>query len=245
MDHRHAIHGTMGTMLRRGHTAVWLALALLVGLSAPGCAPKRVLRQASVPALPSALTRPGLATAGGRAAARPAPAKTETGVAEAELDAEIPAQGDSISWTWTGPFADEEPQPDGEPLAFDAGGGDRIAALARTQVGKPYGWGAVGPERFDCSGLAAYVYRQLGIALPRVSLEQAGVGMHVDRSELKPGDLVFFSVRRAFDHVGIFLGNNRFVHAPRRQEPVRVDNLDDAWWNRAYRGARRVFGGEP
>ncbi len=122
--------------------------------------------------------------------------------------------------------------------------GEKVAALARTQVGKPYGWGGTGPERFDCSGLALYVYRQLGIALPRVSSDQAGVGTHVDRSELKPGDLVFFSLRSAFDHVGIFLGNNRFVHAPRRQEPVRVDNLEDAWWNRAYKGARRVFGGD-
>lgn len=211
----------------------------------PGCAPKRVLRQAPVPALPSALTRPGLATAGGRAASRPPAIPNATGSREADEAAANQADADSTTWVWESTVGPAEFPTDGEPLALDAEGGDRVAALARTQVGKPYGWGAVGPERFDCSGLAAYVYRQLGIALPRVSLEQAGVGIHVDRSELKPGDLVFFSVRSAFDHVGIFLGNNRFVHAPRRQEPVRVDNLDDAWWNRAYRGARRVFGGEP
>lgn len=239
----------MGTMQRRWHTVAWLALAMLLGVSLPACAPKRVVRQAPVPALPSALTRPGLATAGGRAAARPARPDADGSAGDVAIAENSPAESDTISWTWEGPFdpppGPDDTSPEGAPLAFDAEGGDRIAALARTQVGKPYGWGAVGPERFDCSGLAAYVYRQLGIALPRVSLEQAGVGMHVDRSELKPGDLVFFSVRRAFDHVGIFLGNNRFVHAPRRQEPVRVDNLDDAWWNRAYRGARRVFGGEP
>jgi murein DD-endopeptidase len=213
---------------------------MLLGLSMPGCAPKRVLRQAPVPALPSALTRPGVATAGGRAAQRPQARAQESGAAGANE-----ADADSTTWVWESTVGPDEFPADAEPLAFDAEGGDRVAALARTQVGKPYGWGAVGPERFDCSGLAAYVYRQLGIALPRVSLEQAGVGVHVERSELKPGDLVFFSLRSAFDHVGIFLGNNRFVHAPRRQEPVRVDNLDDAWWNRAYRGARRVLGGEP
>jgi cell wall-associated NlpC family hydrolase len=218
---------------------------MLLGLSLPGCAPKRVLRQAPVPALPSALTRPGVATAGGRAAPRTHQAPPAAGDREAGSAVASEADADSTTWVWESTVGPAEFPTDGEPPAFDAEGGDRVAALARTQVGKPYGWGAVGPERFDCSGLAAYVYRQLGIALPRVSMEQAGVGIHVDRSELKPGDLVFFSVRSAFDHVGIFLGNNRFVHAPRRQEPVRVDNLDDAWWNRAYRGARRVFGGEP
>lgn len=218
---------------------------MLLGLSMPGCAPKRVLRQAPVPALPSALTRPGLATAGGRAAPRTHQAPPAAGDQEPGSAAANEADADSTTWVWESTVGPAEFPTDGEPLASDSEGGDRVAALARTQVGKPYGWGAVGPERFDCSGLAAYVYRQLGIALPRVSMEQAGVGIHVDRSELKPGDLVFFSVRSAFDHVGIFLGNNRFVHAPRRQEPVRVDNLDDAWWNRAYRGARRVFGGEP
>lgn len=216
---------------------------MLLGLSLPGCAPKRVLRQAPVPALPSALTRPGVATGGGRAATRPA--STATGTREADAVGADPAEADSTTWVWESTVGPVEFPDNGEPPVLDTEGGDRVAELARTQVGKPYGWGAVGPERFDCSGLAAYVYRQLGIALPRVSLEQAGVGVHVERSELKPGDLVFFSLRSAFDHVGIFLGNNRFVHAPRRQEPVRVDNLDDAWWNRAYRGARRVLGGEP
>ncbi len=219
---------------------------MLLGVALPACAPKRVIRQAPVPALPSALTRPGLATAGGRAAPRPRPAEPAGGQEPgADASAGALAEPDSTEWVWDVPQGPADFPEDAQLLSFDAAGGARIAALARTQVGKPYGWGAIGPERFDCSGLAAYVYRQLGIALPRVSMEQASVGMHVDRSQLKPGDLVFFSVRSAFDHVGIFLGNNRFVHAPRRQEPVRVDNLDDAWWNRAYRGARRVFGGEP
>ncbi len=220
----------------------WMVAAVLLGMAASGCAPKRVggpgvataSRPRPVAASPAPAPAPGKAPAGDQAAA----AGFDPGFAE--IGSESEAGGEPAG----PPVPADQPEPSlaGDP---DAGPGDKVAELARTQVGKPYGWGATGPERFDCSGLAMYVYRQLGIALPRVSLEQAGTGVHVERSELKPGDLVFFSLRSAFDHVGIFLGNNRFVHAPRRQEPVRVDNLDDAWWNRAYRGARRVFGGEP
>lgn len=218
--------------------AGWLVAVALLGVTAPACAPKRI---APISAAPAPRPRP--------AAETPATA-TDTG--------SLPAAGaalDSIPAEWLERLemaagmagsAGVEGPPEPEAAADSTGGpGEKVAALARVQVGKPYGWGATGPERFDCSGLALYVYRQLGIALPRVSSDQASMGTHVDRSELKPGDLVFFSLRSAFDHVGIFLGNNRFVHAPRRKEPVRVDNLDDAWWNRAYKGARRVFGGEP
>ena len=205
--------------------------------STAACAPKR-LAPAPPPPPPRQATLPGA-------------------VADTLLYAGDPAVviPDSLADAWqafleAAAALDEAAGPPGPSAAAAADStdtpwpGEKVAALARTQVGKPYGWGGTGPERFDCSGLALYVYRQLGIALPRVSSDQAGVGTHVDRSELKPGDLVFFSLRSAFDHVGIFLGNNRFVHAPRRQEPVRVDNLEDAWWNRAYKGARRVFGGD-
>jgi cell wall-associated NlpC family hydrolase len=219
-------------MQARWRMAFWIVAAALLSATAPACAPKRILPPLATSAeVPQ--TRPtAVALPPGNAAADTLPAGS---FSESGGDNQEPA----------GPPAPGDLSPTAASLPTDAEPGARVAELARTQVGKPYGWGGTGPERFDCSGLAAYVYRQLGIALPRVSLEQASTGAHVERSELKPGDLVFFSLRSAFDHVGIFLGNNRFVHAPRRQEPVRVDNLDDAWWNRAYRGARRVFGGEP
>lgn len=225
-------------MLEVGWKKAMLALALL--LAAPACAPKRLAPVTGSPAPAPARQAilPGAVADSVRLADDPAAAALDSIPAEWLERLEQAAQTE-------GP-----PAPDGQEVfafADSTGGaawpGEEAAALARTQVGKPYGWGGTGPERFDCSGLALYVYRQLGIALPRVSSDQAGMGVHVDRSELKPGDLVFFSLRSAFDHVGIFLGNNRFVHAPRRKEPVRVDNLDDAWWNRAYKGARRVFGG--
>jgi len=219
-------------MQARWRVAFWIVAAALICASAPACAPKRI-----APTVATTATVP----AAKRTTAVPPPGNPPAGQPPADLGtgAELPVQPPA------GPPVPGDLPEESSSLAPDAGPGDRVAELARTQVGKPYGWGGTGPERFDCSGLALYVYRQLGVALPRVSLEQASTGVHIERSELKPGDLVFFSLRNAFDHVGIFLGNNKFVHAPRRQEPVRVDNLDDAWWNRAYRGARRVLGAEP
>ncbi|MBK8167540.1 MAG: C40 family peptidase [bacterium] len=221
----------------RGWT--WLVMAALL-LPISACAPKRLapVTNSPVPRPPRQATAPAAASDSLRLAPSAAtaldslPAEWRALLEQAAAEAGPPAPG--------GPAAGAG----ADGPADGAWPGEEAAALARTQVGKPYGWGATGPERFDCSGLALYVYRQLGIALPRVSADQASTGVHVDRTELRPGDLVFFSLRSAFDHVGIFLGNNRFVHAPRRQEPVRIDNLDDAWWNRAYKGARRVFGGD-
>jgi len=119
--------------------------------------------------------------------------------------------------------------------------GEQVVALATAQMGKPYQWGAAGPDQFDCSGLTQYVYRQLGVDLPRVSVEQAAAGVHVDRLDLRPGDLVFFHIGGPrIDHVGIYVPGGKFIHAPSRHHPVRTDRLDDPWWNQRYRGARRV-----
>lgn len=223
----------------RVRVSAWVALAALL-LCAPACAPKRL---APVTVTPEPRPSPK-ATAAASAADSLRLARFE-GAAPDSLPAEWLALLEQAAEA-AGPPAPGGLAPGAAVDATEGAAwpGEKAAELARTQVGKPYAWGGTGPERFDCSGLALYVYRQLGIALPRVSADQASTGVHVDRAELKPGDLVFFSLRSAFDHVGIFLGNNRFVHAPRRQEPVRVDNLDDAWWNRAYKGARRVFGGD-
>jgi len=105
-----------------------------------------------------------------------------------------------------------------------------VLAQALAQLGIPYRWGGAAPDTgFDCSGLVKYVFETaLGIELPRVSREQAQRGQSVDRKELTPGDLVFFSRRgKTINHVGIYLGDGRFVHAPRSGRDVTVSKLNE------------------
>jgi cell wall-associated NlpC family hydrolase len=119
--------------------------------------------------------------------------------------------------------------------------GDQAVELARAQIGKPYQWGAAGPEKFDCSGLVQFVYKNLGVPLPRVSGAQASSGVHVDRKDLKPGDLVFFRLTGGpINHVGIYVGRGKFIHAPKKNNPVRFDSLNDSWWGQKFKGGRRV-----
>ncbi len=119
--------------------------------------------------------------------------------------------------------------------------GVRAAELAREQLGKPYQWGAAGPDRFDCSGLAFYVYGALGVPLPRVSSEQATAGREISRKRMQPGDLLFFALDGPrINHVGIYIGGRKFVHAPRRYQPVRTDDLDDAYWRYRLKAVRRM-----
>ena len=95
----------------------------------------------------------------------------------------------------------------------------------------------------DCSGFVQLVYKDaLGLLLPRTAKEQSQVGNVVDKSELKPGDLVFFNtMRRAFSHVGIYLGDNHFLHSPRTGAEVRVEDMSQGYWVKRYNGARRVM----
>ncbi|MHC1720186.1 MAG: NlpC/P60 family protein [Clostridiaceae bacterium] len=110
-----------------------------------------------------------------------------------------------------------------------------VVAYASNFLGTPYRWAANGPNAFDCSGFTSYVFRHFGISLPRTSSSQQSVGVAVSRSELRPGDLVFFG--SPAHHVGIYVGNGCYIHAPRTGDVVKVSPLDRS----DYSGARRVF----
>jgi cell wall-associated NlpC family hydrolase len=111
-------------------------------------------------------------------------------------------------------------------------------------LGVPYRFGGTSPlTGFDCSGFVGKVFADaLGFGMPRTAAEMAQMGEQVNRAELKPGDLVFFNtMRRAFSHVGIYLGNNQFVHAPSTGGVVRVEDMRINYWAARYDGARRVL----
>jgi hypothetical protein len=127
---------------------------------------------------------------------------------------------------------------------------DRTNSLVTTAVGflgVPYRRGGNSPESgFDCSGLVKALYDQtLGYVLPRRAEEQAAATEKIDQNDLKPGDLVFFNtMRRAFSHVGVYIGDGKFIHAPRTGASVRIESLDGSYWKRRFNGARRVLGME-
>ena len=119
-----------------------------------------------------------------------------------------------------------------------------VLMRAISLVGTPYRYGGNTPEGgFDCSGLVNYVYRDvLDLRLPRTSRELAGVqGPRIPPIQLASGDLVFFGTSGQVSHVGIYVGEGRFVHAPNRGGTVRLDRLDGAWWREHYSGARRLL----
>ncbi|HZX76701.1 MAG TPA: C40 family peptidase [Lysobacter sp.] len=112
-------------------------------------------------------------------------------------------------------------------------------------LGTPYRWGGSDPDKgFDCSGLVGYVFRNaLGIELPRVSRDMAKSGELVtDRAKLAEGDLVFFGRRGRVDHVGIYVGEGQFVHAPSRGKDVQVSSLETGYWSQKFMQARRIEG---
>ena len=110
-------------------------------------------------------------------------------------------------------------------------------------LGVPYKRGGTSSETgFDCSGFVRAMYQQtIGLILPRTAGQQAAATEQIDPSELKPGDLVFFNtLRRAFSHVGIYVGDNKFIHSPKPGAQVRVEDMRLGYWRARFDGARRV-----
>lgn len=100
-----------------------------------------------------------------------------------------------------------------------------VVSIALSKLGSPYRWAAAGPNAFDCSGFTMWVYDQVGVSLPHSSRAQINSGQRVSRANLEPGDLVFFG-RSTIHHVGIYIGNGNYVHAPNTGDVVKVSSLD-------------------
>jgi len=120
-----------------------------------------------------------------------------------------------------------------------------VHALGLVDV--PYRYGGRTPAGFDCSGFVGYVFSEsVGLNLPRRAEDISRLGQTRDERDLTPGDLVFFNtLGRRFSHVGIYIGDGLFVHAPARRGRVRVERLGDPYWTKRYNGARRVDGVVP
>lgn len=118
----------------------------------------------------------------------------------------------------------------------------RVVAEAQALMGAAYRPGGAGPDGFDCSGLVQYLYARYGVQLPRTSARQFTAGEGVSTRRILPGDLVFFRINgRSVSHVGLWLGDGRFLHAPSVGRHVRVDDLDTPYWSRRFAGVRRVI----
>jgi len=119
-----------------------------------------------------------------------------------------------------------------------------LPQFARKYLGKRYVWGATGPYRFDCSGFTSYVCKKNGVSIPRTSINQSKVGKYVSRSNLKAGDLIFFDTskrRRGYvNHVGIYIGNNKFIHASSAKKKVVVTSLNAPFYRSRFKWGRRM-----
>ena len=128
---------------------------------------------------------------------------------------------------------------------------DRTSDLVVTAMGflgVPYRRGGNDADTgFDCSGFVRSMYeRTVGLVLPRLAKDQAAATQPIDKQELKPGDLVFFNtMKRAFSHVGIYVGEGKFIHSPKPGAQVRVEDMHQAYWERRFDGARRVVNDAP
>ena len=113
---------------------------------------------------------------------------------------------------------------------------------AMSLIGLSYRFGGNSPTQgLDCSGFMQYIFkRSMGITLPRTSAEMATVGQQVDRANLKPGDMVFFGSGGRVSHVGMYIGNDRFIHAPRTGKRIEITSLSNHYWSARYATARRV-----
>ena len=119
---------------------------------------------------------------------------------------------------------------------------EKLKSIISAQMGKPYQWGGIGPNSFDCSGLTHYIFSKLGVAIPRTSKDQITAGVYVEKKDLQYGDLVLFARDgRNINHVGIYVGNGNFVHAPQSGDVVKTTTLTTGYYANSYYTARRII----
>ena len=173
-----------------------------------------------------------------RADALAAQARASAAAVAAFAQAPTPAPSAPVATTPTTPTT-----PTSTPVATTkryAGGAAQIAVqVAMDQLGKPYVWGAAGPNSFDCSGLTMFAYAKAGISLSHYTGAQFNEGQHVPQSDLRPGDLVFFGT--SLGHMGMYIGNGNFIHAPHSGDVVKISPLS-GYYQSEYAGAVRVAG---
>jgi cell wall-associated NlpC family hydrolase len=171
------------------------------------------------------------------AASRRLSASGSTGVAGATTATSAGSTETAAATTSTAapaPAPAPTPAPAPAPAAPQAHGG--VVGIAMQYLGRPYAWGGASPAGFDCSGFVMYVFAQIGVSLPHSSYAQFGAGVPVSRSDLQPGDLVFFD---GAGHVGIYIGGDSFIHSPHTGDVVKISSIT-GWYASTYVGARRV-----
>ena len=154
--------------------------------------------------------------------------------AQARLAATPAAAPSATSETLVASSGGSSQAPAPAPAPAPSHGG--VVGIAMQYLGVPYVWGGASPSGFDCSGFVMYVYAQVGISLPHNAAAQYGYGSPVSRSQLAPGDIVFFD---GLGHNGMYIGGGQFIHAPHTGDVVKISNLGDSWYASTYVGARR------
>ena len=122
---------------------------------------------------------------------------------------------------------------------------DSIVQNAKTHLGENYVWGGTKPNAFDCSGYMKYLYEKEGIEIPRTAYQQSKVGQYVERDELEKGDLLFFLTDKKrnipITHVGLYLGNDKFIHAASKKKGIIISSLSKSKYNKIYVKAKRII----